>query len=154
MAKIFMLIGVPGSGKSTWIKNQKFDKSIVIASTDNHIEEYAKSVAKTYNEVFRDFVDQANTLMNKDIESAVSKNLDIVWDQTNTTSTARRKKLRKIPQHYERIAVVFATPIHEELQLRLSSRPDKHIPAAIMNTMIANFQNPTLDEGFSSIVLV
>lgn len=154
MAKIFMLIGVPGSGKSTWIKNQKFDESTVIASTDNHIEEYAESVSKTYNDVFRDFVDQATTRMMQDIEMAVGKNLDIVWDQTNTTATARRKKLRKIPEHYQRIAVVFATPPHEELQKRLNSRPGKHIPSAVMNNMIQRFQEPTPDEGFSSIILL
>ena len=39
----YILVGVPGSGKSTWIQKQNFDwTKTVVASTDDHIEKEAK----------------------------------------------------------------------------------------------------------------
>jgi glycopeptide antibiotics resistance protein len=61
--KLYVLIGVPGSGKSTWIKNQKWTDTCVIVSTDEFVEEYAKSVGKTYSEVFNDYMSTAVSLM-------------------------------------------------------------------------------------------
>ena len=48
-----MLIGVPGSGKSTWVENQDWAKNCVYVSTDQYVEAYAKGLGKTYNEVLR-----------------------------------------------------------------------------------------------------
>ena len=42
MNKLYVLIGVPGSGKSTWIKNQEWAKDCVVVSTDEFVEDYAK----------------------------------------------------------------------------------------------------------------
>lgn len=155
MSKVFMLIGVPASGKSTWVQSQNFDlENTVIASSDNHVEEYAKSVGKTYNDVFKEFANKAVTQMMADVEHAISNNLVVVWDQTNTTAESRIKKLKKFPSHYEKIAVVFPVPTYDELDRRLKSRPGKNIPSVVMKNMIANFQVPTANEGFSQIINV
>ena len=37
--KLYMLIGVPGSGKTTWAKEQMLDCAYI--STDKYVEEYA-----------------------------------------------------------------------------------------------------------------
>ena len=47
MSTLWMLIGVSGSGKSTWIKQQGFDNSVFIASTDQFVEDYAASQGMT-----------------------------------------------------------------------------------------------------------
>ena len=113
MSIVYMLIGVPAAGKSTWISSQKFDGSTVVFSSDNHIESYAKSLNKTYNDVFKQYANTATQLMMQDLKDAIKDGYDIVWDQTNTTATSRRKKLQKIPQHYKKIAVVFSTPSND-----------------------------------------
>ncbi len=150
MAKCYQLIGVPGAGKSTWIGNQSWAKDCVIVSTDNHVEAYAKSVGKTYNEVFKDYMPTAVDLMAKDVVKAREQGKDIIWDQTSTTINSRRRKFNML-RDYEHIAVVFATPEMTELKRRLASRPGKNIPSEVMVQMIKGFQMPTEDEGFTEI---
>lgn len=150
-----MLCGVPGAGKSTWIKSQNFDMSkTVIVSTDNYIEYIARMTGRTYNEVFKDVIKLANTEMNHSIELAIKDGKDIVWDQTNTTVSGREVKIARISKHYKKIAVVFPTPEEDEHSKRLDSRPGKTIPQHVLKSMISGFEVPTLDEGFAEISVV
>lgn len=151
MPKLYVLVGVPGSGKSTWIANQRWDMAnTAFISTDNHVEDYAKSVGKTYNEVFKDYMPTAVDLMTKDVIAARKAGKDIVWDQTSTTVASRKRKFRMLPDYYA-IAVVFPTPEIEELSRRLDNRPGKNIPHYVMDRMIEGFDEPTEDEGFAEI---
>lgn len=155
MPNAYILIGIPGSGKSTWIAKQPFDwEKTVIASSDGHIEKYAQSQGKTYSDVFKDYIPTALKLMDDSVKNAIQKNLDIVWDQTNTTIGARTKKLKIIPPNYKKIAVVFPTPETKELERRLASRPGKSIPSDLIANMISQFQEPSEREGFDKILYV
>jgi predicted kinase len=146
----YQLVGVPGSGKSTWITNQLWAKDCVIVSTDNLVEQYAKESGKTYNEVFKEYMPTAVKLMAEQVVRAAESNKDIIWDQTSTTVTSRRRKFGMLPD-YKHIAVVFKTPDNKELLSRLSSRPGKNIPWGAVSDMISGFAFPTIDEGFSEI---
>ena len=63
MPKCYQLIGVPGSGKSTWVTSQEWAKDCSIISTDYWVEEEAKRVGKTYSEIFTDYMPRAVDLM-------------------------------------------------------------------------------------------
>ena len=150
MPKCYQLIGVPGSGKSTWIKNQVWALGLSVVSTDNFVEAYAHMQDKTYNEVFKDYMPVAVRLMANQAEICRANGVDVIWDQTSTTLASRRRKFNMLPD-YEHIAVVFKTPEAEELARRLASRPGKNIPDHVMHSMIASYDIPTLDEGFTEI---
>ncbi len=150
MSKCYQLIGVPGSGKSTWIKNQDWAVGIPVVSTDNFVEAYAKEQGKTYSEVFDEYMPIAVKLMANQVEICKANGLDIIWDQTSTSAISRKRKFNMLPD-YEHIAVVFPTPEKEELDRRLASRPGKNIPDSVMRSMIKNFEMPTEDEGFKEI---
>jgi predicted kinase len=145
-----MLAGVPGSGKTTWIKNNKHDA--VVLSTDNYIERAAEKHGKTYSEVFQDTIGYATEQMEKDLLQAVRNERDIIWDQTNLTAKARKGKLSRIPKHYKKIGVYFSVP--QDLRDRLASRPGKTIPEPVILSMINQFQPPTKEEGFDEILAV
>lgn len=147
--KLYMLVGVPGAGKSTWIKNQEWAKDIPVVSTDRFVEQYAEQQGKTYNEVFQEYMPIAVKLMANQALICQANNLDIIWDQTSTTVATRAKKLRMLPSYYA-IAVVFATPEPEEHARRLN-REGKTIPADVLAQMIDNFEMPTEEEGFKEI---
>ena len=149
----YQLIGIPGSGKSTWIKNQPWAKDWVIVSTDEHVEHQARSVGKTYNEVFAEFMPFAVKLMAHQVVEARGQGQNIIWDQTSTTKLSRRRKFVMFPD-YEHVAVVLKTPEMEELQRRLDSRPGKTIPPGVISSMIRGFEMPTLEEGFKEIIIV
>jgi predicted kinase len=144
------MVGVPGSGKSTWIFNQEWANDCVIVSTDDFVQAYARSVGKTYSEVFDEFMPEAVNLMAKKVVEAREMGKDIIWDQTSTTIKSRARKFNMLPD-YEHIAVVFETPSRIELRRRLDSRPGKEIPWAVVEGMLASFEMPTEEEGFKEI---
>ena len=148
--KCYQLIGVPASGKSTWVKSQDWISDCVIVSTDNFVERHAAEVGKTYNEVFVDFMPTAVDLMCKEVIAARKVGLDIIWDQTSVNVKSRKKKFQMLPDYYH-IAVVFRTPEHEELMRRLHNRPGKNIPDHVVSSMIDHFEMPTEAEGFKEI---
>jgi predicted kinase len=150
MPKCYQLIGVPGSGKSTWIKNQDWALGLTIVSTDAFVEDYARAQGKTYSEVFVDYMPTAVKLMTEQVVRARTLGHTIIWDQTSTTVASRARKFNMLPD-YEHIAVVFKTPEHKELICRLWSRPGKEIPEHVIASMISGWEDPTEQEGFKEI---
>ena len=152
MKKCYQLVGVPGAGKSTWIKDQVWALGLTLVSTDTFVEDYARSQGKTYSEVFTDYMPTAVDLMAEQVVRARTLGHTIIWDQTSTTIASRAKKFRMLPD-YEHIAVVFRTPEHTELMRRLESRWDdgKIIPEHVIASMIASWEEPTEEEGFKEI---
>jgi predicted kinase len=150
MPKCYQLIGVPGSGKTTWINNQDWTENCVLVSTDEFVEAYAKEVGSTYSQVFNDYMPTAVNLMANKVIEARNAGKDIIWDQTSTTIKSRLRKFNMLP-NYEHIAIVLQTPSKIELKRRLDSRPGKEIPEPVLDGMLASFEMPTGDEGFKEI---
>jgi predicted kinase len=150
MPKCYQLVGVPASGKSTWIKDQVWALGLTIVSTDAFVEDYARAQGKTYSEVFTDYMPRAVELMAEQVVRARELGHTIIWDQTSTTVKSRERKFRMLPE-YEHIAVVFQTPNRIELKRRLDSRPGKEIPDSVIEGMLASFEMPTEEEGFKEI---
>lgn len=157
MNKIFiMLIGIPASGKTFFVKNtlpQLYpNDQFAIISSDDILERIAKEQGKTYSEIFKDEAKNAIVEMNMNFRDAVFKGENIVWDQTNLTVKSRRGKISQLPKDYYKIAVVMKLPDKEELEKRLNSRPGKFIPKSVIDSMISQLTLPTIDEGFNKII--
>jgi predicted kinase len=146
----YQMVGVPGSGKSTWIASQDWAASCVIVSTDAYVERFAARMRSTYSEVFAAVMPRAIRLMMRRVRWAQARGLDVIWDQTSTTAYSRRRKFSAL-YDYQHIAVVFRTPEWSELRRRLDSRPGKRIPRKIVKSMIHSFETPTEEEGFREI---
>jgi predicted kinase len=153
MPKCYQLIGIPASGKSTWVSEQEWAGECSHISTDKYVEDYAKEQGKTYSEVFKDYMPTAVDLMAAEVVKARTAGRDIIWDQTSTTVASRTRKFRMLPD-YEHIAVVFRPPYPPELSRRLASRPGKIIPVDVIEDMIKNFEVPSEEEGFKEIWVV
>ena len=149
MPSFYMLIGVPASGKTTWVEKNKGDALVI--SSDNLIEAYAADHGMTYNEVFKEQIKIATAVVKTEAQKAFAADQDVIWDQTNITKKSRASKLAMVPEHYRKIAVFFATPLEEEWQRRLNSRQGKSIPAHILDSMVEMLEMPELDEGWHII---
>ena len=168
MTKLYMLVGLPGSGKTTWTAKfrrnnintlinlnvfnpQPFQQNLTVVSTDDLIQHIADEYRLTYNDVFDNVTYSfAEKMSHKLAKFAFDRNDIIIWDQTNLTIKSRAKKLALVPSHYTKIAVVFGVP--DDLPQRLQSRVGKHIPDNVMSGMIRNYQQPTTTEGFDNII--
>jgi predicted kinase len=149
MPTIYMLIGVPASGKSTW--REKYADDAVIISTDDIIDQTAAARNSTYNEVFKENIKFATQLATERAKEAFAADKDVIWDQTNITKKSRKSKLAMVPEHYRKNAVFFATPPEEEWQRRLNSRPGKSIPDYILDSMVEMLEMPDHTEGWNII---
>lgn len=150
-----MLVGVPGSGKSTWLAQQPTDwHNTVVVSTDNIIEMRARAQGKTYSEVFQKEIKSATQEMEQQIQDALARGLNVIHDQTNVTAKTRAVKLARVPDTYEKVAVFFPTPPDAELKRRLASRAGKTIPANVVLGMKSQLEMPSESEGFDQVVVV
>lgn len=155
---VIALVGLPGSGKST--VREKIMKATnldpFVYSTDDHIEAIGKACGLTYDEVFSDAINMAKTLMNKKLSDAIAQKRNILWDQTNMSKKSRRRIFSILPKEYKVscISILLPRSISEwkELDSRLNSREGKNIPDHVLDSMIRNYQEPSLDEGFEKII--
>ena len=153
MPELVMLCGIPTSGKSTYVeKLKKLDywKDAVVLSTDNYIENYAKRVGQTYNEVFDDVIPDATRELELQLITAKDKGKNIIWDQTNLSRKSRKNKLRKIPSFYARAVVYFEISLEDALE-RNKHREGKFIPESILKRMWHQFEIPTHNEDFDYV---
>jgi predicted kinase len=156
MPDLVMMCGIPCSGKSTYIQQgldyaSFFDTGYTFLSTDNYIEKKAKKERKSYNEIFDYTIKEATEEMNKLLEFAINNDMSIVWDQTNLTPKVRKKKIKKIPEHYTKIAVYNQISLEDAIK-RNKNRTEKVIPKRVLIQMYSVFVPPTEEEGFDKII--
>lgn len=151
MSHLIMLCGIPTSGKSTYTKMNFQLSGYKILSTDNYLEAIAEQNNSTYNEVFDAFIGQATKRLEFDLISATINDVSIIWDQTNLSAKTRKNKLKKIPETYFKTAIYFEIELEEALK-RNETREGKFIPKDILKRMYHQFEIPTVEEGFDSIV--
>jgi predicted kinase len=147
-----MMVGLPGTGKSTFCNQLNIDQEFTVISSDDIMEMIGKKYHFTYNELFSNNTYSFSEKMMFNIARlAVERNDRIIWDQTNLTVKSRANKLATIPKHYIKHAVVFNIPDDWETRL---DRPGKTIPTNVLETMKQSFQMPTEAEGFDLVSVV
>lgn len=156
--KFYMMIGLPGSGKSTYIKNMFENEGTdfhkwAILSSDGYIEMRAQELGKTYDEVWASERKNAVKNLKVSLKNALRLGCHIVWDQTNLTAAIRRNRLAKIPASYTKIGCVF-TSSKTTREERLDARVGKTIPENVLQNMIKQYEHPTIDEGFDYIYYI
>lgn len=151
MKKCYILIGVPASGKSTWIES-RLDKFNVLSS-DNVIETVAHQFGFTYSEVFNELIKFSTKVFESDILKNIEIGADVAIDRTNLSPKVRKRFIDQFKKAgYEVTAVFFETPGVVEWDRRLRSRQGKFIPQDVLNSMANNLTYPSLDEGFDKII--
>ncbi len=145
-----MLVGLPGSCKSTVTWQLMHPGTFSYLSTDHIIETMAIEADKTYSEIFKEAIGPAQNQFNTDMLDFLYDKDNIVHDQTNLSIRKRKSILVQIPKDYYKIALVV-TCDEKQRQERLQKRPGKHIPADIDRTMQVSYVTPTFSEGFDDV---
>ena len=153
-----MLVGLPGSGKSTVSEQLLKDMpELEIVSTDVYVEEYATKHGVSFNEAVRVLDNKPKAQMNNRIQQLIKEEKSFIWDQTNVFASAREKKLHALlGKKYEVVALVTELSA-EELARRLEKRVKeggKAIGWKIINDMKKNYTRPSYSEGFTQIYLI
>ena len=148
-----LLVGLPGSGKSTY--RNKLTSSIVcsVASSDDYLDFIAERNGMTYNEVFQSFVKEADQHFRAQIALASERRENVIIDRTNLSKKTRANIINALKKTHDITAVVFEIS-DEDLTINLDSRPGKTIPLDIVNRMKYTYTVPELSEGFGHIEVV
>ena len=147
MPTCYILVGCPGSGKTTF--TNLLPRGAIITGTDKYIERIAEALELTYSKIFKDAYGLAESLFWDDIITASEDGTDIVIDRTNMTRGSRHKFFSALRATHRMEAIVF--PVPEDLKARLDSRPGKHIPQSVISNMINSFEMPSIAEGFDAV---
>ena len=161
MPIVYMLIGLPGSGKSTYAKKLAKEKNAVIISTDKIREEVFGDEAIQENEQY----DSSHifSIVDNRVKLAMLDGKNIIFDATNINrkrrkvfleniSKSRFMALRNTNYEYSYIAVVIATPYEKCLQNNLMRK--RVVPEEVIKRMMTNFEVPIYNEGWDKIEVV
>jgi len=152
----YIMIGLPGSGKSTYIK--KNFKDLEVLSRDDILLEYGKKkgYGDTYTDIWKKLSSEDQKEINKILLQKFNKlkksNKDFVIDMTNISWKSRRRWLSQLDD-YNVKAVVMLSSLDEILK-RNKERSEidgKFIPENILIDFAKRFELPLYTEGFNRI---
>ena len=143
LPKLYVLVGLPASGKSTFAKTNFGGNDNVILSSDQIRKEIYgdESVQKNPAKVFKVLYERANKNLNE--------NKNVVIDATNVTIKTRGEVMKNVTQPCYKIALVFNASKND--CTKLDKLRERKVGSAVIEKYAKIYQPPTLDEGFDEI---
>lgn len=144
--EVVLLVGLPASGKSYYAEQMKNDYDI-FSSDAVRKELYGDaSVQKNPADVF--------SLLQERARESLFDGKSVVIDATNIISKDRAPyiEMGKTLGADSIRAVVFATPI--DVCKERNAKRERSVPEYVYDKMMAKFEVPSLEEGFTDIEMV
>lgn len=141
--KFIMLVGIPGSGKSTYAK------SLIYTTNDIHLSSDGIRAELYGDEATQGNPSEVFELMHKRTLEALANGNNVIYDATNITRKDRASVMSKIPKYVETECHIVWAPI--ETCIERDSKRDRSVGKEVIDRMLKRFQAPYYDEGFDSI---
>lgn len=144
MNKLFLMIGIPASGKTSLAEDIAKSEDAIIVSSDNIRKELYgdENIQGDNNKVFRILEDR--------IIKGLKANKNMIYDATNISYKKRMAFLQRIKKlEVEKIAVMVATA-YEDCIVRNSQR-ERKVPEEVIKRMYQSFYVPQYFEGWDDI---
>ena len=133
MSVLYMLIGIPGSGKSTWAKKMQEEQGAYWVSRDQIRFQYLKDDDDYFayeDKVFDEFVSE--------IQNAIYDKFSIIIaDATHLNVKARNKVLRRLSLRGTRVEYVY---FNVDLKTALERNAQRSGRARVPDSVIMNMQ--------------
>ncbi|UEM07936.1 ATP-binding protein (plasmid) [Skermanella rosea] len=157
MPGVHVLMGLPGSGKTTWRRRflAEHTGSAHAVGRDDIVEEMAAAHGITYAESWRTFSRAIDKEFRRRLNEAFTLDHDVVVDNTNLTAKARRRILGRVPRGWERIGVIFDIP-EPQLVDRLLARGEaggKQVAPWLVRHMRSHWVPPSPTE-FDQLLII
>ena len=149
-ATVYMLVGVPGSGKSTTrAKLVQRHPNAVVLCPDDHLMVKGKYVWT------RESCSAAWAKCHKMFKDVLRAGGVAIWDATFTNPGMRHGVVREATKYHSKvIAYEMNTPFSVCEERNAARTEDRRVPPDAMGRMIANYMAPHMREGFEKIVVV
>uniref|UniRef100_F6XTD6 B30.2/SPRY domain-containing protein n=1 Tax=Ciona intestinalis TaxID=7719 RepID=F6XTD6_CIOIN len=154
--EVIMMVGLPGVGKSTWALNyQKIhpSKKYFILGTDSIIDKMRVMGLPRKNNFggrWDVLIKQASDCFNALLKKASELPRNLILDQTNVYSSARRRKVKLYREKGYNINAMVLVPRDNDMVRRSKQRTleeGKEVPETAVLDMKANFSLPDPREG-------
>ena len=150
MAKLIILCGLPGSGKSSYAENYKAaDDAVLEGNTVIHSSDAIRK------ELFGDESSQEDNarvfdLMRKRTTEDLKAGKTVIYDATNVTRKGRRSAIACAHPTNDIVEchIVWAEP---QECIRRDSERKRTVGKEVIDKMLRRWQSPWLDEGFDKI---
>ena len=139
-----ILIGIPGSGKTTFAKSKLFENCIYLSSDEIRKELYGFENQEHNNEVF--------DLLHKRLFSALEQGVSVIYDATNLSEKRRKNIIERAKKYATVNAYLMCSPIAKILERNMGRK--RKIPWDKLETMVKTIQCPMYYEGFDNIYLI
>ena len=141
--RVFLICGVPGSGKSTWVRERIAEYGGYHISRDEIrfaiLDERGGDYFDYENEVIRTFISRINELLDSNEQC-----VDIYVDATHLTRSSRNQIMRQL--HLDdayKIAVWFDIPLELCLYRNNQRAGRALVPADTIENMFTRFSKPS-----------
>lgn len=145
--KLILLVGIPGSGKTTYASKyiNKHCNAAHLSSDLIRKELYGdESIQGNPADVF--------SLMQKRAVEALNNGNDVIYDATNITRKDRQGIISVCPKFAKIEAHIIWAPIEE--CIKRDANRDRTVGKEVIDKMLKRFQAPYVDEGIDNIVVV
>ena len=144
---LILLVGIPGSGKTTYAKNY-------IEQNSNTIHLSSDAIRK---ELYGDENIQGNpadvfTLMQKRAVEALNNGQDVIYDATNITRKDRASIINVCPKFAQIECHIIWASI--ETCIERDAARDRTVGKDVIDKMLKRFQAPYYDEGIDWITII
>ena len=153
MKQLFVLVGVPGTGKSTFIERKllpELSLSTKVISRDK-IRFQMVGIDEEYfskeHQVFEQFI--------YEIKNSLKENENTIVDATHLNCGSRTKLLRAIGKSLKDVnvyAIVILNDLETILEQNEQREGREYVPRSVIKRMYSQFENPTIEEGFKEIM--
>ena len=145
MAKLFLTVGLPGSGKSTYLKNHCKENDVIVsrdAIRFSMVAEGEEYFSKE-KEVFKEYCRQIN--------ENLAAGYNVFADATHLNAASRRKVLDKVKGYDMVGAIVMNTSLTEALRRNDNRTGREFVPRSVIRRMAAQFEFPDITENFDVV---
>lgn len=149
--QLYILIGCPGSGKTTWVKKN-------IKDTDRHISRDLIRFSLVSED--EEYFSRENEVWQKYLEAIMEelrKGNNVYADSTNLNKKARRKLLNGIKEILPMVdvnAVYIKVPLVTALKRNMQRNGREYVPETAIFRMFNSIEEPEIEEGFNYILTV
>lgn len=144
---LYLTVGIPGSGKSTYATEFAVKNNIIYFSSDTLRAHFGTS------ESDQSVTPQVFSYLKSEVTKLISENISVIVDSTAITKRNRQDFIDIAKKYNVRCEVLYFKIDLNLAKIRNNSR-SRVVPEYVLDNMYKKLQPPSLTEGIDNITII